>query len=147
MYRNILVPLDGSKLAEGALPYAQEIAQRSDANLFLLQVMQPVNIPTYYLQAYDVIQEAHEEVYKSTENYLKTLAETFEDDALKVKTEVIRGIPQKEILAYVDRNKIDLIVLTARGQSGITRWLIGSIANKILKGTKIPVLIIRISAH
>jgi nucleotide-binding universal stress UspA family protein len=147
MYRNILVPLDGSKLAEGALPYAQEIAQQSDANVFLLQVMQPVNIPTYYLQAYDVIQEAHEEVYKSTENYLKTLAETFEDDALTVKTEVIRGIPQKEILAYVDQNKIDLIVLTARGQSDITRWLIGNVANKILKGAKIPVLLIRPSAH
>ena len=143
MYTNILVPLDGSELAEGAIPYAQEIAQRSDANLFLLQVMQPVNIPTYYLQAYDVIQEAHEEVNKSAENYLNTMAKTLEDDSLKVQTEVIRGIPQKEILAYIDRNKIDLIVLTARGQSGITRWLIGSIANKILKGARIPVLLIR----
>ena len=143
MYTNILVPLDGSELAEGAIPYAHEIAQRSDANLFLLQVMQPVNIPTYYLQAYDVIQEAHEEVNKSAENYLITMAKTLEDDSLKVQTEVIRGIPQKEILAYIDRNKIDLIVLTARGQSGITRWLIGSIANKILKGARIPVLLIR----
>jgi nucleotide-binding universal stress UspA family protein len=94
-----------------------------------------------------VIQEAHEEVNKSAEKYLKNLAKTFEDESLKVQTEVTRGIPQKEILEYVDRNEIDLIVLTARGQSGITRWLIGSIANKILKGAKIPVLMIRPGTH
>ncbi len=137
MYKRMLVPLDGSKLAETALSYARELAGRLPGiELVLLQVCNPLEsdvVPmhrTYINQAAKIIRQQPE-------------GETGGVRAIKVRGELAMGYPAEEILRYADKNDINLILMATHGRSGISRWAMGSVAYKVLRASKVPVWLVR----
>lgn len=127
-YQKILVPLDGSELAEKALPYTKTIAhlKKSEVVLFAVSIT-----PAGYRR---------DRLLKS---YLDTNAKKLASQGIKVSTAVAYGEAAEEIIGYADKNKIDLIVISTHGYSGIKRWVLGSVTQKVLYGTCAPVLLIK----
>ena len=142
MYKRILVILDGSELAEAALPHAQEMARRYSAQLVLLRVVQP--LPPQPEALYDTLARVDEQTLGLARDYLERVTKGLQETGIDVETVVRRGVPHAEIVDYADHNDIDLIVMTTRGRSGLTRWLMGSVADRVVRGASVPVLLVRI---
>ena len=141
MFDRLLVPLDGSDLAELALPYAAEIAVGIESEVTLLHVSESTNpkehrARQFYLQkiAESTIQQARHGATEATPKAMRTRPIT------------LAGNAAREILDYVDREDIDLIVMGTHGRSGAKRWLMGSVANKVVRASRKPVVIVRSAA-
>ncbi len=142
MYKRMLVPLDGSKIAEVVLPYAVELAGRLDLHLVFLHICGPHEPETLPMcQAY-IEHMAEMAMLKSREVQTKSGAQSG-TRMVETRGEVIAGHPAEEILHYSDQNDIDLILLASHGRSGIRQWMIGSVADKILRASKVPVWLAR----
>ena len=138
MYEKILVPLDGSQLAEVALPYAEEIAAKLGAHLILLSVVESTEAQNYHNhQIY--IQQKTEDAKYGAERYL----EKWGGKAVKIESAFLVGYPAEEIVDYADKEGIGLIVIATHGRSGIRRWSLGSVADKVVRSATQPVAIIR----
>jgi nucleotide-binding universal stress UspA family protein len=137
MYNKILVPLDGSELAQVALPHAVKMAEIFQAELVLLRVA----LAPILLGAEPV--EAQRLVVAESDAYLKTVRADLQPTGLKLSTEVRYGNAAEEIIAFASQESIGLIVMATHGRSGVGRWLLGSTAEKVLRGTTVPVLLIR----
>ena len=153
MFNTILGPLDGSKLSEVSLDYIKEIATGFHTpNVILLTVAEPLYITGYggTTSRAEIEKETAEWEARKKENlekaqdYLKRAAEKLEESGVKVKTEIIelktnQGVASV-ILDYAEKNKIDLIVMSTHGRSGISRWAMGSVTDRIVRYAKCPVL-------
>lgn len=128
MYKRILVPLDGSELAEGALPYAEGVATRLHSEVILLTACTPGDCLERPLRA-----------------YLEKRAGELASLGIKASPLVVQGNAANEILDFAERNDINLIVISTHGHTGPSIWPLGSIANKILQNSRIPLLLIRSS--
>jgi nucleotide-binding universal stress UspA family protein len=127
MWKKILVPLDGSDLAELALPYAKELAAAFSAEVVLVYVDEPAD--SQYRHMHQL--------------YIEEVAEQMSKAVKKVSPVVLYGKPAEEIVSYVERNDIDLVIMTSHGRTGITAWATGSVASKVLAATQVPLLLIR----
>ena len=138
MYKRILVPLDGSELAEVALPYAEELAGRLGSEVTLIHV---------YESAEAEYQQMHQAYVEKMVEATKEGAERFlaksKVKRVRVKPALLVGNPAEQIVDYADEGNADLIIIATHGRSGITRWLLGSVADKVLRATKRPVALIR----
>ncbi len=133
MFERLLVALDGSQLAEQALPYAVEIANGFASELFLVTVCQSQEI----------------DFTPASKAYLEKQAEQLQNrviEGARVRKAVLVGRPAQEIALYAVKKNIDLIIMTSRGRSGIASWLLGSTANEIIHSVKIPILLIKAPA-
>jgi nucleotide-binding universal stress UspA family protein len=138
MYERILVPLDGSGLAEVALPYAEELAGRLGSGVALIHVSESADVSQDYIHQF-YLQKIGEATKEGAERTLgKSVAK-----AIKVEAAVLVGHPGEEIVDYADKEDISLIVMATHGRSGIRRWALGSVADKVVRSTKRPVLLIR----
>ncbi len=145
MYKRILVPLDGSELAEESLTYAKELASRLDLEVVLLHVASPAasdSLPMY--RAY--VEHAAEILKLEAAEVRKKVGPGPEGESVQVKGEVIEGYPADEILRYAGDHEIDLILMVTHGRSGIRRWLLGSVADKVLQASWLPVWLVRAGA-
>lgn len=145
MYKEILVTLDGSKLAEAAIPHARELAKAFDADITLLSIIEPIGIspqPGVVGPVVSVAMNIEEEV-ENTGQYLEDIANQLEAEGLEVKRIVREGDPASQICDYAHENDIDLIVMSTHGRSGIQRWVYGSVADRVLRNAEVPVLLIR----
>ena len=138
MLWKILVPLDGSPLAEITLPYAEEMAARLDSQVILLSVSESEDSEDY----------SHQEVYiQRTADVTRANArdhhEKPKDKEVKVDATILTGDPAEEIVQYASKKKFDLIVMATHGQSGMTVWNLGTVAKRVVRATTQPVLIIR----
>ncbi|MGD8370565.1 MAG: universal stress protein [Syntrophobacterales bacterium] len=137
MYTSIMIPLDGSKLAEAILPEIEKVASCMRARLILLRVCRahvfPGKDPT----------TAEVEVVREAEEYLNDIAAQLTARGLEVEVHVRYGDVAEEILTHSRRNDIDLISMSTHGRSGLGRWLLGSVAEKILRHSEKPVLLLR----
>ncbi len=141
MYKRILVPLDSSALAEQALPHALAIAERFQAELILLRVLVPLpRPPTATVVA---LQRAEEASVRFVREYLERLVADVQERDIKVKMATPVGRPHMQIVQYAETNQVDLIVMSTRGQSGLSRWLMGSVADRVVRGADVPVLLVR----
>jgi nucleotide-binding universal stress UspA family protein len=143
MYSKIMVPLDGSPLAEHALPYAVTLAKRLDAELLLLRV-------TEVAPLLDDTPDKELEVIKGAEDYLELVRNAIIDpasesalDPEKVRTLVAYGDSKRELTELAPFEKTDLIVMTTHGRTGLTKLVAGSVATKIVRNVDIPVVLIR----
>mgnify|MGYP005850218011 CR=1 FL=1 len=145
MYKEILVPLDGSELAELAIPHAEALGKAFGSRVTLIYVVEPVSIrkepgiigPTV------VASLNIEEDMEAGREYLVGVAGRFADGETEVRTEVRHGYPASKICDFARENGTELIVMTTHGRSGVGRWVYGSVADKVLHGAHIPVLLIR----
>lgn len=130
MTAKILAPLDGSKVAEGTLPYVENIAINLGGELVLLSVTDPDSPEAGHL----------------FESYLEHLNEQMErrlKGATLVHRKVLAGKPAEEIIRYAEEQDVDLIAISSRGLSARGQWVLGSVVNKVIRGTRRPVLLIR----
>jgi len=142
MFNMLLVPLDGSPLAEAALPYAIKLAQELHSQLLLVQVVALPPVLEGTLKFEEIMLD-------SAENYLKKVKELIVNPELalhlstaRIQTRLAYGIPGREIPIIAAAEKAELIVLTTRGQSGFSQILTGSVASSIVQHSTIPVLMI-----
>ena len=138
-YRNILVPLDGSTLAERALLPAVHIAKAMSAPLLLLRVISPPPINDALELNVLLMKEREAEAIA----YLGDVKAKVTPLISEVKTAVIHGAPAKSIIHYAQDNNIDLIVLSSHGHSGLKRWVFGSVATRLLRKAPCSTLVIR----
>jgi nucleotide-binding universal stress UspA family protein len=138
----MLVPLDGSKLAENVLPYARVMARALDLRVELLSVVDSMDFARTthagHVRDFDPLIEAatHE-----GQHYLEGISRSF--SGTEVSYSVERGIADKIIIDRAARDQDTLIAMATRGRSGIHRWLIGSVAEKVLRGAANPLLLVR----
>ena len=145
MYEEILVPLDGSPLAEGALPHARALSKAFDARITLLCVIEPVEMysqPGMIGPIVSVSMDVKEES-ENLKRYLDKIADDLKKEGIEARTVVKEGDAASEICDYADQNHEDIIVMSTHGRSGIQRWVYGSVADKVLRSANLPVLLIR----
>jgi nucleotide-binding universal stress UspA family protein len=142
MLKNILVPLDGSPRAESALPVAARLARASGGSVMLLRV---VTIPLRFYEsstpeayAPELLDAAIDEV----EQYLKALANSEILAGIKTSALALYGEAAQSILSVATSYSMDLIVLTSQGKTGVKRWVLGSVAQKLARHSPIPVLVL-----
>ena len=147
MYQRVLVPLDGSELAECILPHVETIAKGCGVqNVIFLRVVEPFYMPSGY---HDAV--FHEEEIKNVDSDSKLLAENYliqllsltKYDGVNVQSEVIMGKAAESITEYTTKNSIDLSIIATHGRSGISRWVWGSVADRVLRSACVPVLMVR----
>jgi nucleotide-binding universal stress UspA family protein len=149
MYKKILVPLDGSKLAECALPYAEEIAKGCGTEeVILVSVTERVQGYRLFddssqLQGQRLILEAVGKKQEQAQRYLVRIAKKLTAKGINVNTEVLLGNPAEQIVIYAKHSESDIIVMSSHGRSGISRWTHGSVADKVFRGSPVPVLMVR----
>ena len=142
-FKRILLPLDGSELSEQAIEQAILQAQAVDAQVHLLRVVRPVSMSQKGgMASISVIESAETDLQRLAEEYLTSLADQIREQGLSVNTAIRIGIPYIEILEYAGLNEIDLIVMATRGESGITRWLLGTVTDHVVRGSQVPVMVV-----
>jgi nucleotide-binding universal stress UspA family protein len=143
MFKRILVPLDGSPLAEKCLPYAEDMAEHLGSEIMIVNVASPLertDKPDY--QAY--ISRTAADI----EQRIKKSSHIPGGEKIKVASSVINtdGIlihPAEHIVSYAEKNNASLIIMATHGRTGIGRWALGSTANKVVRAAKCPVLLVR----
>ena len=149
MYKKILVPLDGSKLAECALPHVEMLAKGCDTEeVILISVTERVKGYRMFEDPSQPlgqrrIPEASGKKEKQAQRYLDRIAKEMEAKGIKVGKEVLLWKPAEAIIGYAEQSKCDLIVMASHGRSGPSRLAYGSVADKVLRGSRVPVLVVR----
>ncbi|HYA93782.1 MAG TPA: universal stress protein [Thermodesulfobacteriota bacterium] len=142
MYKKILVPLDGSELAKMALDEAEKLAKTFDAEIILFQVV-PF-MPIYGSPELVTPLIVDEKQKEAAETYLLNLSEELKKRRLKVTATVRTGQQVAvEIIDFAKEVGADLIIMCTHGRSGISRWVMGSVALKVLTRAETPILLIR----
>ncbi len=151
MERQILVPLDGSALAEAALPHATQLAQATTSNLHLVRVVIPPTVTPSL--AWPMPAPINTERWLDAERsaaqaYLDTIAAMVAQAGITVRTTVLEGDPATNIIAFAQENvSIREIAMASHGRSGFNRWIMGSVAERVLQSTPVPLLIVRAVEH
>ncbi len=144
MYRKILVPLDGSKLAECALEHVRAIAKGCGAQeVVLIRAINPIPYWVYgdYANS-SLINEVEKEQESFAEAYLDKILNELIKYGITARKIVLKGEPAQNILDYAEKNSVDLIIMTTHGRSGPARWAMGSVAERVTQHSSVPVLII-----
>lgn len=140
MHEKIVVPLDGSEVAEVALPYAEELAGRLGSAVTLLHVCESADDPNrrmhqmYLEKLVDATKQGAESYMPSSERGKREV---------RVQTAMLTGNPAEEIIRYAEKEEAGLVIMATHGRSGIGRWALGSVADKIVRSAAQPVLLIR----
>ena len=153
MYTNIMVPLDGSELAECVLPHVEGfIAECRVKSIVLVRVVEPA--PTKFddtasLSAtsrellVESIRKIEEKRRSAALDYLNRVERRLKHEGLKLTAEVLVGGVAESLADYTEKSDIDLIIIATHGRSGISRWMRGSIADRVLRFSPVPVLMVR----
>ena len=150
MYERILVPLDGSKVGEAALPNIKELIGRFRPDVKVeVTLLQVVSSLTYYVVAgeagvpvpYTEVELA--ELKKRALDYLDHIGESLKGKGAVVKTMVGAGNAAEGIIKAAEEIKANLVAMSTHGRSGIKRWAFGSVTDKVLQAGVVPILIVR----
>ncbi len=138
MQKKIIVPLDGSDLAEVVLPYAEQDVGRTGSELILISVREPNdNHSPHMLQGY--LEKIAETAKVNAEKYQPSPG----GKPVAVRCEILNGNPAEEIIAFANKEEGSRIMMATNGQSGFTRWALGSVAEKVSRVTNQPIILIR----
>jgi nucleotide-binding universal stress UspA family protein len=154
MYKNILVPVDGSELAECVLPHLETVVKGCNSpNVIFVRVVEPTRSPygsgtdggTVFteLEAEKVRQEIDQRNKVEAQQYLVALAGRIKYDGAVVQTMLLSGRPAESLAEYIHKNNIDLVIISTHGRSGVSRWVWGSTADKLLRSACVPVMMVR----
>ncbi|GHO84438.1 universal stress protein [Dictyobacter formicarum] len=141
-FNKILVPLDGSPLAEEAIALAAQIAHGSKAELLLLRVVPPSScVPLYPVTPMDLTEPMEETAFTNARTYMEEVIPRAHIDTLKVQTDVLLGGAANTIVDYALQQGVGLIVMRSHGETGLTRWIMGSTAQQLVRNSPVPVLV------
>ena len=153
MYSKVLVPLDGSEVSERALPHAQSLADAFGARVHLLQVISLSHEyeasrngggenPSVAEYSLDLARQITMGRQTRAEEYLKATAARLEENGTQVETSVRQGSTLENITHFVAENGIDLIVMSTHGRGELQRFLVGSVTDRVIRSSHVPVLAI-----
>ena len=164
MYTQILVPLDGSKLAEKALPHAQGLAKTYGATVHLLQVFthhpsggspigEGTNLPGLTGRTaaglggsnpntLELARQLSEAQIQEAEQYLDHVSMQLKNEGIDVKTELHEGVPHEHIAEYAKQNSVDLIVMSGHGHGGVKRLIMGSTTDRVIRSGEANVFVV-----
>ena len=151
MYTKVLVPLDGSELAECIFPHVDTILGGCGvAEIVLVRVLEPLQLAPYadvdgFMGSKDIerILAAQE---TAARNYLQKIQQRFQRQGVKVRAELLNGQVADTIADYATKEGFDLIIMATHGRGGIGRWAFGSVADRVMRSVKVPVLMVRAQA-
>jgi nucleotide-binding universal stress UspA family protein len=143
MFKKILVPLDGSELAAKILPNVIEVAKCMNSQVTLLHVCYFPTIAATESLPPKLAKEAEEKEAKECSIFLGKVAKELQLQGLNVNHECVEGVPAREIIAYAEANKMDLIAMATHGR-GEVAWVLGSTAEKVVTSATVPTLIFRV---
>lgn len=144
MFKRILVPLDGSDRAEQALPLAAHLARVAGGTIVLLQVADTLNrVGAYSGGAAVFLQDLVEKDLLNATAYLARIATSGELKGIETNIAVFSGLPAIHILDVAHEQDIDLIVMCSHGYTGFKRWALGSVAQKVVRQSTVPILLVR----
>jgi nucleotide-binding universal stress UspA family protein len=136
MFNRILIPLDGSELAESVLVQVRRLLAHQDAELQLLRVV--TMPPSSEADAGEPL----EYLWAAAAEYLRNVTGRLQAEGLRVRSKVVEGFAANQILEVAGKEKATLIAMSTHGRTGISRWVFGSVTEKVLRGSPIPVLAI-----
>ena len=142
---HLLVPLDGSSFAERSIPLAVELSTQTGATLTMLRVVQDLDAQNKQIifKSEEAAEEAVTQWKLLATRYLDELAKGIKAEGVKVSSMVLSGDPENLIGTIAETLPADLIVMSTHGRSGVSRWVYGSVANKVLRTASCPVLLVR----
>jgi nucleotide-binding universal stress UspA family protein len=151
MYKKIMVPLDGSKLAECVFPHLETVVKGCESpEVIVVQAVEPLSVPygREVLQFTSLEQvkafETHQKV--EAEKYLKEVVARLRKTGVNAKADVIYGKAGEGLSDYATKNDVDLVIIATHGRSGISRWVWGSVADRLVRSVCVPVLMVRAPA-
>jgi nucleotide-binding universal stress UspA family protein len=146
MYRRILVPLDGSEVAECAFPHMQVVAAGCNVvEVLLLRVIGPLPLPGDYIISEGDRIRLESQHRSEAQSYLERITRQLGESGMDVRNDITEGDAAERIVDYADKHGVDLIVMATHGRSGIGRWALGSVADRVVHHSHVPVLLVRAS--
>jgi len=145
MYKNILIPLDGSKLAESALVHGESLALSFGARLHLLRVVRPPALTGREFDGPERFQVEMDMFRDEAEEYLKGIQGTFREKKIAAEIHVGYGPVVGEIISIAESRNADLVIIASHGRSGLSRVFFGSVASGVLNRIERPLMVIRSS--
>jgi len=150
MYKKIMVPLDGSELAECVMPHVEAITTGCKiTRVVFVRVVNPVQLPASvpargeFAFSEKERQQLEEHRKQTADAYLKEIVENTRFEGAQLSYEVLEGKVADTLAHWAEKNEVDLIVIASHGRSGISRWVMGSVADRVLRSACVPVLMIR----
>ncbi len=135
--KHVLVPLDGSRLAESVLDAVVRLVKASQGSILLLHAVTPAE--SFAMSAGEFVTRER----KRSAVYLARLAERLGEQGIGIEERVVTGEPSRAIATAAGKEKVDLIAMSTHGRSGIREWAFGSVAERVLRSTLVPVLVFR----
>ena len=152
MYKHIMVPLDGSEVAECVIPQLEMVAKSCQPapKVTLVRVVTPLKLYSGFeycgMVEYispEQIQRLEDDSAKNAKDYLVKQVNRLKKDGIMAEAQVTFGMASQTLTKYAEDNGVDLIIIATHGRSGINEWFWGSVAERVLKTSKIPVLMVR----
>ena len=151
MYERIVVPLDGSKLAEAALPYVEDLVSKLspevNVEVTLFQVLSPTTVDAVGGYAIATVPYTDREIAQIKEraiSYLNEAGEALRNKGVTVMARVEVGDVTEEIIKAAEEIKANFIAMSTHGRSGLSRWAFGSVTDKVLRrGANIPIIMVK----
>lgn len=150
MYNKIMVPLDGSDLAECVMPHVEAIATGCKiASVVFVRVTGPIQLPAsvpgdgIFTFSEEQLEQMEERRKQNAEAYLKKIVKSTPLKEADLSYEVLKGPIASTLAKWAETNGVDLIVLASHGRSGISRWVMGSVADRVMRSACVPVLVVR----
>jgi nucleotide-binding universal stress UspA family protein len=144
MFHSILVPLDGSARAERALPVAAQIARSRNATITLLQVVSDLaDVGGYMIPPVAIDNGSIEREEVEARSYLSALAKSDALQGIHVEARVEFGLPSRVILDTLKMSDADAVIIASHGRTGLARWMLGSVAQAVVRHASVPVLLLR----
>ena len=146
LINRIMVPLDGSKVAERVILHAEVLAKSLGGKLLLfhsVELMRATYNPEASVIPKSTIREENKRRKESSEQYLDLVAKGLQERGHSVSKYVKTGAPPEQILDFAGANSVDLIAMSTHGRSGVSRWVLGSVTDKVLHAGDVPVLVVR----
>lgn len=141
LYKKILIATDGSEYTKNSVDYGVELAKNTGAQLHAIYVVDTAAFASIPMDA--AWESMYELLRQEGDEATKYVAEKAEAEGLDVERNTVEGHPADEIIKYAEKNSISLIVMGTLGKSGLDRFLLGSVAEKVVRTSKIPVLVVR----
>ncbi|MBI4284491.1 MAG: universal stress protein [Chloroflexi bacterium] len=144
-----MVPLDGSKLAECVLPYVEDLATGCKPEEVILTSVTERVVGFRPIEDHSqptgerLVPEAVGKLETPARRYLARIAKKLNEKGIKTRTEVLLGDPAQELTFFAENEKCDLVIMASHGRSGVSRWTHGSVAEKVFRGSCVPVLMVR----
>ncbi len=142
-FSKVLAPLDGSDIGQAALPHVETLATRTGASLSLLQVISPPGTVEASVLGGSDWRKFVKAMHDAADNYLAGMAKRLTEKGINATYEVLSGDPADRIVEYAEDKAVDLIAMSTHGRSGLARWVLGSVTDKVVHGARIPMWLIR----